>query len=655
VLLLKKKNLLHRRSWSAGLVAAIVMITLAGCGGGSGGTPAGSPTASVQHTTIGTRTDLAKPETIATRGPVNGWTDYNPPDLYPRIKEMPLQYITMRDGVQLAALVTLPADDSGNPLPGPFPALLIQTAYNEAIGRLVPIAGGASPYLVKHGYATVAVDVRGTGQSLGQWEAFGATEQADYGEVVQWIAQQPWFNGSMAAYGYSYVAITALLTAEQQHPEIKAVFAGAPIGDSLRDVMGTGGQANAVFGTFWMTITTICGVLNPTIFTDPAMGIEAAKEHLQSALTNFQVPVLLEAISGDPEYAYDGDFWAIRSPIENTARIQVPVFVLGGLHDIFQRAEPQYYEALKNQVPTKLLIGPWEHLEGATGKDLDKYGLPPLAHIQLQWFDQYVKGMNVGADKLPNVTQYIAGYDRYVTAADWPHPQAMAQRLYMHGDLSLSEQMPQSDEKTQSMHQTPLEGLCSITLQQWTFGILGYYNNIPCFSDDARVERYNANYETAPMAEDYYINGPIEADIWMSTTRNDAALSVRVDDVQPDGTVTPLTNGLMTASFRAVDTTRSRFFNGQMIQPWHPFTQDSVQAVGPDNIVMVPVEIFPTSALIEAGHKLRVSVGPSNLAQGLSPIPTLVQSAGGKLTIYNDAEHPSSVVLPVVPASALTQ
>src|SRR3546814_14759739 len=90
-----------------------------------------------------------------------------------------------------------------------------------------------------------------------------------------------------------------------------------------------------------------------------------------------------------------------------------------------------------------------------------------------------------------------------------------------------------------------------------------------------------------------------------------------------------------------------------MIQPWHPDTQDSVQAVGSGNLVMVPVEIFQTSAMIAKGHSLRVAVGASDLLQGVLPVPTLLQQLAGVLTIHCDAEHSSSVVLAAVPVSEL--
>ncbi len=77
--------------------------------------------------------------------------------------------------------------------------------------------------------------------------------------------------------------------------------------------------------------------------------------------------------------------------------------------------------------------------------------------------------------------------------------------------------------------------------------------------------------------------------------------------------------------------------------------------VGINTPVMVPVEVFQTSALIAKGHRLRIAVSASNLPQGVPPLPTLLQSLAGVLTIYSDAARPSSVVIPVVPASALTR
>lgn len=139
----------------------------------------------------------------------------------------------------------------------------------------------------------------------------------------------------------------------------------------------------------------------------------------------------------------------------------------------------------------------------------------------------------------------------------------------------------------------------------------------------------------------------------MSTTTPDAGLSVRVDDVDEHGIAKSLTNGIQTASLRDIDPAKSRTLDGQMIQPWHPYTQASVLPLSRGEAVLVPVEIFATSAMIPRGHRLRVAVGASDLPQGIPPLPTLLQSLAGLLSIHSDTARPSSLVLPVVPATAL--
>ncbi len=102
------------------------------------------------------------------------------------------------------------------------------------------------------------------------------------------------------------------------------------------------------------------------------------------------------ALIGD-ENKYDTEFWRIRSPLEQIDKITAPTFVVGGLNDIFQRGEPLIYEGLKDHTTAKLLIGPWEHLDGSSGAGLPADGVPALANIRLAWFDQYLKGMDTGA------------------------------------------------------------------------------------------------------------------------------------------------------------------------------------------------------------------------------------------------------------------
>ena len=102
-----------------------------------------------------------------------------------------------------------------------------------------------------------------------------------------------------------------------------------------------------------------------------------------------------------------------------------------------------------------------------------------------------------------------------------------------------------------------------------------------------------------------------------------------------------------------MDTSRSRFVNGTMIQPWHPFTAGAALPVVANEPMLVPVEVFPVAALVRAGHRLRIAVSASNQAQGIWPGPLQQQANGNVTTIHAGPQRPSSIVLPVVPAGEL--
>ena len=630
-----------------------LFVTLSGCG--SSELP-GSINRSVAGGGASGWTDLGTRERAARVNPVMAksagtWVDYDPPEQYPGSVTQDNVTIPMDDGVVITLQLVRPALASGAAETTPLPTIVTFTPYNKDIGNAIPLGGGINQYFVRRGYNHVLVDVRGTGRSGGGWDPFSAREQQDYPQVLDWITAQPWSNDVIGLWGISATATTAVLAASHGHPAVKAVFPIVPHGDIYRDVVFVGGQASVAFLPAWMSVVTMLATLNPSFYDQPAQYATAVGEHL-IGLNEFFVPRTLGVLLGAEDSAFDNDYWADKAPLEVSEGLRVPTFIVGGLFDIFQRSEPLNYEALKGHTTAKLLIGPWHHLQAATGEGLPMGGVPVLDHIALMWFDRYLKDIGNGAENLPNVTQWVWGHEQFVTSADWPHPQARAQRLYLHDDGALQPAAPPADGAASLVLQQPLNGICSESAMQISLGLTAYAP-LPCWYEDNLVQQLEVTFDTPPLEQDLYINGPILADIWMSTTSLNAGLVVRVSDLEPDGTARALTSGIQTASLRAVDESRSRFLDGQMIQPWHPYTTGSVEAVGSGNIVKVPVEIFPTSALIRKGHSLRISVGASNFPFALMPVPALLESAPGLLSIYSDAEHASSVVLPVVPASAL--
>ncbi len=579
------------------------------------------------------------------------WFEYERVEDYPGVATTN-GTIEMRDGVQLAYSVSVPADESGNPVEGSFPTVLTQTGYNIGI----PFIPASNEYLVKRGYAHVSVDVRGTGSSGGSWDAFGENEQADYGEVISWVAAQDFCDGNIGSWGASFMAITQLFTAAHQHPAHKAIFAIVPMGDAYRDIVVTGGQTNIGFIPLWMGLVTgLTIVPTANTFDDPPTAFQYLLNDVINAGTGFQVPIIVDAATGAGATQYDGEFWRIRSPIEYADRIRIPTFIVGGLNDIFQRGEPMLYEALKHNARSKLLIGPWTHLGGSSGEGLPRDDVPNLDRIAVQWFDQYLRGIDTRADEVPNVTQYLYGAEKYVTAQDWPHPKAQAERWYLRGDGSLTQEQPAADEGGSMVLQLPVNGICSGSSSQWTAGLVGMIP-LPCFTDNMLNEALlETTFTTEPMTEDYYINGPIGADIWVSPDMAlDVGISVKVTLVSPEGASKEITNGILSARHRAVDPLKSRFLDGEMIQPWHPYTEEALSpAPGIGEPILLNVEVFPTSFVVPAGYSLRLAIGASDFPHGLPPLTDLVDQILGVYSLLTDAEHPSSVVLPVVPNTEL--
>ena len=562
------------------------------------------------------------------------WTPYDRPETNAIVVDEDVP-VTMSDGTILSADVFRPDK------PGRYPVLLTQTPYNKN-GFLA----GVNEYLVKRGYAHIVVDVRGTGGSQGNWDSFGPNEQRDGAEMVAWARKQPWSNGRIGGYGPSYMAITQLTTAARRPKGLKAIFPIVPMADGYRDIVFAGGQTNTSFIPLWL------GLVTGTSLVPPGYALDGSPENLVRGVTTltthatnvggFQLNTVLNAVAGG-DIAYDGDFWKTRSTIELLDRIKVPAFVVGGHHDLFQRGEPLVYERLKNRVPARLLMGPWTHLTAGGG--LPEAGLPSIDQIALRWFDRWLKGIDTKVNAIPRVTQWTYGREKYETQADWPDPRLRPTRRYLRAENALTVEPPRADEGADSFFQHPVSGICTQSTSQWTAGAA---EDIPCTEDNRLNESTGVNYTTAPLERDLVLNGPLTADLWLATSASDAVVSVRVTDVAPDGRSTELTGGWLAASFRKLDARKSRRVRGKLLQPWHPFTRESVMPVKAGEPMALSVEVFPLNAVIRKGHSLRVSVNPSDFPHAVPPLPQFQGSLAGTVEVLHDAEHPSSVTLPTL-------
>ncbi|GAA4141356.1 CocE/NonD family hydrolase [Actinomadura keratinilytica] len=565
--------------------------------------------------------------------------------------------LTMSDGVRLVADIRRPARN-GRPVPGRFPVIVTMTPYNKT----VPVANMAGDYLVQRGYVQVIVDVRGTGGSHGRWEAFSAREQRDGAEVVEWAAspERPWSDGRVGLSGASYGGINQLFTAAQRPKGLKALFPVVPMGDSYRDVIGTGGQLGLGFVPLWLAAVSLTSVLPPTYSgSDPARAAEVLREHFGN-IGAFQIALVLNALTGGDK-AYDGPFYRTRSPLEIIDKVDVPTFVVGGEFDIFQRSEPMLYQRLAARgVPAKFVYGPWYHIDGvapSVGLTIPGTPVPPgpsLQELMLRWFDHYVREVpDPGLDRdVAPVTYFENGSGRWVKTSQWPPAGTRYQAYRLSGQAVPGRPgtltTGQGGGGPDYVPWNPFAGLCSRSTIQWAgMGFLKYLG-LSCEHDNSRNDELGVAYDL-PVDKPLRLTGPINAHLVVSTAARDGQLTVRVEDVAPDGKATQLTSGWQVLSLRALDEAKTVRRDGLIVQPYHPYTKASAKAVPKNTPVAVDVEVFPIAAEIKPGHRLRVSIQTADFPHLFPPLPQLGDSVGKGLKIWHDPSHPSWVALPVSP------
>ncbi|HEX6150119.1 CocE/NonD family hydrolase [Nocardioides sp.] len=565
--------------------------------------------------------------------------------------------IPMDDGVVLRGDLTLPADAAGKPVDRRFPVVITITAYNkQAMGGAGGLAGPGGEYLVRRGYAQLTVDARGTGASEGVWGAFSRREARDAGQVVAWAhsRKRPWSNGRIGMTGPSYMGISQLFAASRRPPGLKAIFPQVPAADVYRDVVASGGQIDVGFIPLWLGLVTGTGLVPPA---DGVQHPESAIGHLVDRLmtaTTFTAPLLGDAVLGG-QPAYDGPFYRERSPIEVIDRVDVPTFLIAGQDDLFQRGTPMVFDALSRRgVPTKMIVGPWDHLQGSSGAEVGDAGYGDLAELQLRWFDRYVQGRpdrTLDAD-IPALTYYEQGSDRWVRRGRWLARDLRPRTLALSGSatpgLAPGRLVTPGvvDAGRTVVPPVPVSGLCTRSANQWTAGILQQvWPDSPCLRDQRFNDLTGVVFETAPLKKRLRIQGPINARLFTSTPSGDGMWSVTVSDVAPDGTVDPLTGGWQVVSHRALVRSRSRYLEGRLVQPWHPFTRRARQPLADGAVAPVDVEVFPTGAAIRPGHRLRVSIQAFDVPHLLPPVPDLPGTLL-PLTIHTTPQRPSIVILP---------
>jgi putative CocE/NonD family hydrolase len=535
---------------------------------------------------------------------------------YPRqIREIENTWIPLSDGTRLAARIWLPEDAETDPVP----ALLEYLPYRKDDGTLARDSI-RHPYFAGHGYASIRVDMRGSGDSDGiLYDEYLPQEQADALEVLRWIAAQPWCTGAVGMFGISWGGFNSLQVAAHRPPELKAIITLCSTDDRYADdVHYMGGCVLACEMLSWASTMLAYNACPPHPHLVSDRWRDMWFERMEKS------PPFVEAwLSHQRRDA----FWQQGSVCENYADITCAVYAVGGWADAYTNAIPRLLAGLT--CPKKGLIGPWAHNYPNAGKPGPAIGFQQEC---LRWWDHWLKGIDTGIMEEPMLRAWMqgsvppsAGYaempGRWVAESAWPSPEIGEHSLWLNapGVLAASP----ADE-------TPLEYEGTLA-HGHDAGVWCPYGVNGDFPPDQRAEDgLSLCFTSAPLEAPLEILGNPEVTLTLAVDRPTALVAVRLCDVRPDGASLLVSRGLLNLTHRE---------GHEAPVPLEP---------GQRYTVTFPLNVCGHS--LPAGHRWRLAVSPCYWPFAWpSPEPvrlTLFTGSGCRLTLPARAPRPEDDALP---------
>ena len=481
----------------------------------------------------------------------------------------------MPDGTRLAAKGWFPE----GPDLGPVPAVLEYLPYRKRDGTRTRDQG-LHMYLAGHGYASIRLDIRGTGDSEGLiTDEYTEQEQLDGCEAIAWIAAQDWCDGQVAMIGISWGGFNGLQIAARQPPALKTVITVGSTDDRYAtDVHWIGGCLSK--DNFdWSATMFAHNDLPP----DPAIAGDVWRS-LWLMRIRYNEPWIINWL----KHQRRDDYWKQGSVCEAFSRITIPVYAVSGWADNYSESVPRLLAGLTS--PRLGLIGPWAH--SYPHNTTVEPGIGWLQEV-LRWCGYWLKGQATGImdepllrawmqDGLPPSTCYRERPGRWVAETEWPSAHITQQRRYLSGSGRLQEQRGLQEVMT----------ICSPLWVGLGAGEVGRYGNDAEWPVDQREDDGGSLvFVSEPLLEPLEILGAPLLHLTLSSNRPQALVCVRLNDVAPDGRSTRVTVGLLNLSHRESHENPTPLVIGQQYE--------------------VTVELDDIAHAFTAGHRIAISISTS--------------------------------------------
>jgi len=538
--------------------------------------------------------------------------------------------ITMRDGTALMADVHRP--DAG----GRFPALIAASPYPRQIQDLgAPmgfIEAGATDFWVPRGYVHVIANLRGTGDSEGEYGFFDAQERLDMYDLVEWAAAQPWCDGNVGMIGISYFAMTQLEAAVERPPHLKAIFPLAVTADLYEGAVHHG-LLSSGFVTPFLSMIGLTSDRSDEFWR--SLPVQLARKvlhapplHRKFATMNGEASLVvmrqLLKLPHDPhpwdqlwlnaavKHPLRDEWWDERDLTPLLDRIDIPVYL--GCD----------WENVPLHLPSTFLA--WKALADNPNVRmgmLDRYGLTwpweSLHTEALAWFDHWLKGRDTGIVGGDPVRYALPGSDEWHSAESWP-PRGTHRELALRADGTLAD-----DEGEPGAREYMVLGA-------------GLNRANPSPIDPPSTLMWTSD----PLEEALDMVGDIELRLVAAATASDTAWIAMLQDVSPDETVTDITAGWLRASLREVDEAAS--FSGGPVLPCR-----RAQAVPIGEDVEYRIPLVPNARRFKTGHRIRLILA-SDDQDPSAPVIMNFRHASVGTSSLNTVRSSSRLLLPVVSA-----
>lgn len=539
----------------------------------------------------------------------------------------------MRDGVKLASDMWLPA------APGRYPVILIRTPYLKSMPELQ--TAGFGRYFASHGYALVVQDVRGRGDSDGEFDFFFQEEQDGY-DTIEWLAAQPFSNGRVGMMGVSYLGTVQWLAAKAHPPHLVCMAPTAPAGRYVEELPFEGGAFMHQWALQW--INDVSGRIS--------QGPNLAGRDMDAVLAHRPL-LTADSALGRPMRLYReflthplmNEYWKrIQFTPDDFRSITIPTLTVTGWFDGDQPGALFYWRGLEqygtDQGRHWLVAGPWTHVQTflGGGTKLGDMEFAPSSVIDnkalhLAFFDWCLKQSAPSFDQ-PKVRVYVPGLEAWQTFDRYP-PEAVADRtLYLTsgghanslaGDGGLSWEAP-GDQPPDRFGFDPKRPVPNSVSDDGA----GEDRRPIQRRDDVLV------YTSEVLTEPLEIMGNIKVNLQAATDGRDTDFTAALTDVYPDGRAVKLGP--------VVGIRRGRYRFGP--------TREVL--LEPGKVATFPIELYDIAHRFEAGHRIRIEISSSaapmfnpNQNTG-NPVATDTTWRVARQTVYHDRARASSVTLPVM-------